>query len=129
MIAPDLKQNIFVTLYLLFSHNYIAFAYLTGLVIGILLSLYRPSRFATLIFLGFSVLLFSFEYDKHLIAAFREQTLISLITVNPHFRLQRLVNLFISELLPVIFYVTGWGILFAAIVSQGFKTGKERRLK
>jgi len=127
MLSPDLRQNIVVTLYLLFIHNYIAFAYLTGLIIGIFLSFYRPSRFATMILLSFAILLFSFEYDKHLIAAFREQTLNSLITITPHFRLQRLLNLLISEIFPILFYLLGWGMLFSAIILEGLK--KETRKK
>ena len=128
MLSPDLRQNIVVTLYLLFVHNYIAFAYLAGLIIGIILSLYRPSRFATMIFLAFAILLFSFEYDKHLIAAFREQTLNSLITITPHFRLQRLLNLLISDVLPVIFYLIGWGLLFASIILAALNLGKKKKV-
>src|SRR4030042_1027708 len=96
-VSPDLSQNIIVTLYLLFSHNFEAFAYLTGLIISITLSIYRPSRFTTFCFLGFAILLFSFEYDKHIIVGLREQTIQSLITINPHYRLQRIINLTISE--------------------------------
>ena len=88
VITPDLKQNILVTLYLLFSHNYIALAYFAGLLLSIGLSLYRPSRFTSVCLLGFGILLFSYEYDKHLIEAFREQTLRSLITIQPHYRFQ-----------------------------------------
>lgn len=125
-VAPDLRQNIAVTLYLLFTHNYIAIAYFTGMVIGIILSIKKPSRFATFIFLGFGLLLFSYEYDKHIIAGLREQTLRSLITVTPHFKLQRLVNLFLSDLLPVLFYITGWGLLLGSIVYAGLKLGKKK---
>ena len=128
MLAADLRQNIIVALYLLFIHNYIAFAYLTGLIIGIFLSFYRPSRFATMILLSFAILLFSFEYDKHLIAAFREQTLNSLITITPHFRLQRLLNLLISDVLPVIFYLIGWGLLFASIILAALNLGKKKKV-
>ena len=126
-ITPDLQQNIVVTVYLLFSHNYIAIAYFTGIVLGIILSLWKPSRFATLVLIGFSILLFSFEYDKHIIAGLREQTLKSLITQAPHYRVQRLVNLFISDLLPVLFYVTGWGMLFTSIVYAALKLGKGKK--
>src|SRR3989344_7830326 len=111
-IAPDLQQNIFVTIYLLFSHNYIPFAYFTGLVIGIILSVYRPSRFATFVLLGFAILLFSYEYDKHIIEGLRQQTIQSLITTQPHYRLQRIIDLTLTELLPVLFYLTGWVFLF-----------------
>ena|SRR3989338_2813130 len=125
-MAPDLKQNIAVTLYLLFTHNYIAIAYFSGMILGIILSVWKPSRFAVFIFLGFAILLFSYEYDKHIIAGLREQTLKSLITVTPHFKLQRIVNLFLSDLLPILFYITGWGLLFASIVYAGMKLGKKK---
>ena len=126
-VSPDLKQNIVTTIYLLFSHNYIAFAYLIGLLIGIALAVYRPSRFATFILLGFAILLFSYEYDKHIIDAFREQTIKSFITAQPHFKLQRIIDVVISEILPILFYITGWAFIFLSIVYAGLKMGKGRK--
>ena len=126
-MTPDLQQNILVTIYLLFSHNYIVFAYFIGLIIGIGLALWRPSRFATLVLLGFAVLMFSFEYDKHIIDAFRQQTINSLITIQPHYKLQHIIDLFISELLPVFFYVLGWVLLYTAIVYSALKNRDKRK--
>jgi hypothetical protein len=126
MASSDLQQNILVTIYLLFSHNYIAFVYLLGVIIGIGLSLYRPSRFATLILLGFAILLFSFEYDKHIIVGLREQTIKSLITAQPHYKLQRMVDLLISEVLPVFFYILGWLTIFTAVIKAGVSFGKKK---
>src|SRR3989344_9659954 len=125
-IAPDLRQNIVVTLYLLFTHNYIAFAYLAGMILGIALLVWKPSRFATFILIGFSILLFSYEYDKHIIAGLREQTLKSLITITPHYRLQRFVNLALSDLMPVVLYVIGWGLIFASLVYAGKKMANKK---
>ena len=116
VVTPELQQNIFVTVYLLFSHNYIAFAYFIGMVIGIGLSLNRPSRFATFILLGFAILLFSYEYDKHIIDAFRQQTVRSLITIQPHYKLQKIIDLLITEILPILFYVLGWVMIFTALI-------------
>ncbi len=124
VITPDLQQNILVTIYLLFIHNYIAFAYFVGLLIGVGLALYRPSRFATMILLGFAILLFSFEYDKHIIEAFRQQTLTSLITVRQHYKLQHIINLVITEILPVLFYVMGWFFIFASIIYEALRHKK-----
>lgn len=126
-MAADLQQNIIVTFYLLFSHNYIAIAYFSGMLLGIILSLVKPSRFAVFVFLGFAILLFSYEYDKHIIAGLREQTLKSLITVNPHYRLSRFVNLFLSDLLPVIFYISGWGLVLGAIVIAALQLGNNKK--
>lgn len=114
-IAPDLTQNIVITLYLLFAHNYIAFAYFFGLVLSLALALYRPSRFTTLTTLGFGILLFSFEYDKHIIVGFREQTIKSFITTQPHYKLQRILDLVISDVLPIALYVAGWVCLYIAV--------------
>jgi hypothetical protein len=118
-ITPDLQQNIFVTLYLLFTHNYLAIAYFAGLGIGIFLAIYRPSRYSTFILLSFAILLFSYEYDKHIIEALRQQTMNSLITLNPHYKVQHVVNLLITEILPIFFYISGWFLLFVSVVWGG----------
>lgn len=117
-ITPDLSANIITTLYLLFSHNYIVFAYFTGLVISVFLSLNRPSRYATLLLLGFALLTFSYEYDKHIVDGLRDQTLTSLITAKPHYTAQRWVNIFIGEILPIFFYTSGWFLIFLALIKK-----------
>ncbi|OGG27480.1 hypothetical protein A2960_04255 [Candidatus Gottesmanbacteria bacterium RIFCSPLOWO2_01_FULL_39_12b] len=126
-ITPDLRQNIIVTIYLIFSHNYIAFMYLIGLLLAIGLAIYRPSRFTIFTFLGFAILLFSYEYDKHIISALREQTTQSLITLQPHYKLQKLIDLVISSALPVFFYVLGWIFIFIAIIYGAIKIGKSEK--
>lgn len=128
-VSADLSQNIITTAYLFFSHNYIALVYLAGVVLGIGLSLWRPSRFATLVLIGFAILLFSFEYDKHLIAPLRDQTIRSFISEKPHFRLQRIIDVGISEVLPVGFYVLGWTCLFTAIIFAARHEGKRNTTK
>lgn len=117
-ITPDLSANIITTLYLLFSHNYIVFAYFTGLVISVFLSLNRPSRYATLLLLGFALLTFSYEYDKHIVDGLRDQTLTSLITAKPHYTVQRWINIAIGEILPIFFYTFGWFLIFLALIKK-----------
>ncbi len=126
-LAADLQQNIMVTVYLLFSHNYIAFAYFTGLIISIILSIKWPSRFSTYSFLGFAILLFSYEYDKHIIEGLRQQTLRSLITLQPHLRFQRLISVTITEILPILFYIAGWAFIYLAIIHAARKLGKKEK--
>lgn len=120
-ITAELQQNIVVTLYLLFTHNYIAIMYFAGLVLAIALSFYRPSRFTTLITVGFAVLLFSYEYDKHIVDGLREQTTRSLITMTPHYTLKRYIDLFLADLLPMLMYGFGWLCLFVAIFYAAVK--------
>jgi hypothetical protein len=126
MVTPELSQNIFVTFYLLFTHNYEAIVYLVGVIFAILLALYRPSRFATLILLGFAVLLFSFEYDKHIIEPLRNQTVASLITLTPHYKLRKMIDLVISVIVPVMLYVVGWASLFVAIFYAGLRINRKK---
>jgi hypothetical protein len=121
VISADIRQSIFYTLYLLFSHNYEAVAYFTGMVIGIVLLIKKPSRFATFIMLGFAILLFQYEYDKHIIVGLREQTLTSLATTATHLRFTRLISTIISDILPIIFYLLGWGMVFVSIIYASFK--------
>ncbi|OGG14001.1 hypothetical protein A3D77_03385 [Candidatus Gottesmanbacteria bacterium RIFCSPHIGHO2_02_FULL_39_11] len=125
-IAPDLSQNIATTIYLIFAHNYIAFAYLTGMLVGIGLAIWKPSRFSLFVFLGFAILLFSFEYDKHIIEPLRNQTITSLVTVTPHYKVSKVIDALISEIFPVLFYTVGWGMVFTSIVYAGVKLGKHR---
>lgn len=103
-------------MYLLFTHNQLAIAYFLGLALAVGLSVYRPSRFATFLLLGFAILLFQYEYDKHIITGLREQTMTSLITEQPHFRVQRMINLVISDLLPIGLFVIGWGCIYLSVI-------------
>jgi hypothetical protein len=127
MVTPELQQNILVTLYLLFEHNYEAMAYFLGMCLGGFLAFFRPSRFATLVLFGFGILLFSYEYDKHIVEALREQTVKSLITVTPHFRLERYVSLTITTILPVLLFVLGWACILVAVTYAAMHLGKERK--
>lgn len=125
-IAPDLSQSLITALYSLFSHNYEALAYFTGMMIGIILLIKKPSRFATFIMLGFAMLLFQYEYDKHLVSALRDQTLTSLSTARPHLRFQRIVSVIITELMPIVLYIAGWGMIYISIIAAALKTHEKK---
>jgi hypothetical protein len=114
-VTSDLSQNIVHTIYLTFAHNYILLAYLIGLAISVMMALKKPSRYATLLILGFAILAFSFEYDKHIIDGLREQTINSLITVQQHNKVQKLTTTLITDVAPLVFYIGGWVVLFIAI--------------
>ncbi len=104
---PQLQQNLFITLYLIILHNFFALVYFSGLIVSTIYSLFRPSRKATLFMIGFALLLFSFEYSKHIVDGFKEQTVNSLITETPRYRLERLITVTISKLLPLFLNTTG----------------------
>jgi len=107
LITPDLKQNIFYTLYFTITHNALALFYFSGIIFAIGLSLYRPSRKSVLLLLGFSLLLFGFQYNKHILEGLREQTLNALITIQEHNKVRRIINIITLKLLPLFFPLAG----------------------
>jgi len=125
-MSPDVQQNTINTIYLIFSHNYIAIAYFIGILISTFLAVKKPSRYAVFLLLGFIILLFSFEYDKHIIVPFREQTMNSLITATPHRKLSKLIDIIIADVIPMATYICGWGLVFTSIVYAGFKIDQKK---
>ncbi|PIY69399.1 hypothetical protein COY90_00870 [Candidatus Roizmanbacteria bacterium CG_4_10_14_0_8_um_filter_39_9] len=111
MINPDLKQNIFYAVFFTVTHNALALFYFMGIVFAVGLSLFRPSRKSVLLLVGFSLLLFGFEYNKHIVEGLREQTLNALITVQEHNFVRRIVNVFTLRLFPIMFPLGGWSLV------------------
>lgn len=108
MITPELRQNIFYTVYFTVTHNALAIFYAAGIGAAIILSIVKPSRKSVILLLGFIVLLFSFEYSKHIEEGLKQQTLNSLITIQEHNQVRRIVNIVTSKLLPRGLPVLGW---------------------
>lgn len=116
-MSTDLSTNLLSGLYLLFDHNALVISYFLGLIICGIISFLRPSRLAFFLTFTFAVLTFGYEYDKHIIEPFRNQTLATIApTPGTHIRAAKLINLLITEFLPIVLFVIGWGSLLASIV-------------
>ena len=110
------------TIYLTFIHNKELVGYVFGFIVMIFVTLIKPSRSNFLITFGFLILGFGFEYDKHIINALREQTInalqvgqgISATYIN-------FINIFLTHLLPILFWLTGWGVLLLGLIVGGVK--------
>lgn len=111
MITPELSQNIFYTVYFTVAHNAFAIFYACGILLSVILSVIRPSRKSVILLLGFIILLFSFEYSKHIEDSLREQTLNSLITIQEHNKVRRVINIVTSKLLPLGLPLLGWAMV------------------
>jgi len=107
-MSPDTQQNLFYSLYFLVLHNFIAIVYSLGILVSGIINFWKPKRTWFLIFLGCIVLLFSFEYNKHILESLREQTLNSLITERQSYRIERVVNVTLAKLLPTGLMILGW---------------------
>lgn len=116
-MSNELISNLIHTAYLLFDHNSVVIAYVTGFALCVLLSLWKPSRYTLLTLLGFLTLAVGFEYDKHLVGPLVRQTLGSVVgESDSYMRTTKLINVFLGEVMPVAFFVFGWILIFMAMI-------------
>ncbi len=108
MIAPDTRQNLMYTVYFIILHNFEAILYSAGIFIALIMALYKPTRGKILIMCGFIILLFAFEYDKHILEPLRQQTIGSLITERQSYRIEHTINYVTMRILPKILPFFGW---------------------
>ncbi|OGK22966.1 hypothetical protein A2954_03905 [Candidatus Roizmanbacteria bacterium RIFCSPLOWO2_01_FULL_37_12] len=126
-MSPDLKQNIFYTVFFIFLHNFSAIFYFTGIIISAFSLLIKPTRWKTLLLFGFIILLFAFEYKKHIVEPLKQQTINSLITVRQHYKTERAVNFVLVKVLPIFLPLSGWALVFIGIISANFRRVKKNK--
>lgn len=114
-MSADTQQNLFYTVYFLFIHNYQALFFGLGIAVFSIINFLKPKRTFFVIFIGFIILLFAFEYNKHILDSLREQTINSLVTERQSYRIERVVNITLVKLLPKGMMVFGW-----LMVASGF---------
>lgn len=107
-LTPELKQNIFYTVYFTVTHNIPVFVYGTGIAVSAVLAILKPKRSYVLFLLGFIILLFAFEYQKHILDGLKEQTINALITIQEHNLVRRIINIVLIKLLPLGMPLVGW---------------------
>lgn len=121
-MIENLESTYIQTVYLTFTHNKELMGYVLGFIIMTLVSFIKPTRSHLLVTFGFLILGFGFEYDKHIINGLREQT-INALQVGEGVSTTHLnyVNIFLTHLLPIIFWLTGWGVLLCGLIISGKK--------
>lgn len=127
-MQPDLTQNIQEGIYLLFAHNADMIAYVSGIALCGMLTFLRPSRLSLWFTLGFIVLAVSFFYDKHVSEPLINQTLATVVgsSQTGHFTIRKGIDFFFSILLPAVFFVSGWLVLFSGITYCIWRAGKKK---
>ena len=126
MPQDSLSSNLINTIYLTFDHNKVVLGYFLALLLSAFLVFKKPSRFHLLLLFGFTILTFNYEYDKHIIAPLREQTLQAVAPdPNLNIRTQRYVNIFLSVLVPIGLFIFGWALLFWAMMIGGRNSGQK----
>lgn len=125
-ITPDLKQNILYAVYFTITHNIPVIIYGLGIFISAVLAIKRPSRSLIFFLLGFILLLFGYEYQKHILDGLREQTINALITVQEHNKVRRIINLVLIKGAPILLPLVGWmSVGFGAFLFKREKGAKK----
>ena len=114
-LTPDLKQNIAVTVFFTVTHNLPVFIYGTGIAVFAFLAILKPRRSFIFFLLGFIILLFSFEYEKHMLEGIKEQTINALITMQEHNTVRRIINIVLVKALPLLLPLSGWSLIMGGI--------------
>jgi hypothetical protein len=71
---------------------------------------------------GFGILLFGFQYNKHILIPLKQQTETALITERQSYRTQRAIDLTFAKILPKAFPMAGWSmIVFGFVVGVAFE--------
>ena len=115
-MQPTLQTGIFRFLYNTWAHNADALAYFMGIGITFLLLFHKPRRSLVLILIGFICLFIRFEYIKHVADPLRDQTVGAIIQGSQGLQsTQQKLGVFFDEILPLMFYIGGWGGLFSGL--------------
>jgi hypothetical protein len=117
-MSPDTQQNILYTVYFLLLHNWQPILYFGGLILSFLAGFVRPTRGKILLIGGFALLLFTFEYTKHIQDALVEQTKNSLITERQSARIERAIHLALNRAIPIGFPILGWIAVIGGSISE-----------
>jgi len=114
-ITPDLKQNLFYMIFFTVTHNAPVIIYGLGILYAVIHSIIKPSRGSVILLLGFILLLFGFEYNKHILDGLREQTLNALITVQEHNKVRRIINIITLKAIPFLTPLLGWIMVLSGL--------------
>lgn len=120
MQEPSLSGNFVRMMYELFSHNYIVIGYFAGLIVSALAAFKKPTRTHFLIVIGFALLVFNFEYEKHISEGLRDQTVSSVVGQTGNLKAKSLVALFIEFVFPIVTFYLGIALILFGLVKEAF---------
>ena len=115
-MSTNLKVGLLSTIYTIWLHNNLAIGLILAIGISALLLIFKPKRRLVFFLLGFILLLLQFEYQKHFGKALEEQTINSVILQGKSLRARSVMEDFFQKLIPFVFWLSGWGLIFLGII-------------
>ncbi len=120
-----MPSSLYTTLYSFYDHNGPLVFFGGVAILCLLLSLKRPGKFYLFMFLGFVILTFNFEYDKHLFLKIRTDMLDLIFPPGERFRKYFIVRNFLEFILPVVLDIVGWGTIILALLFKDKRPSSE----
>lgn len=121
---PSFLANLIRTVYELISHNYVVIAYFSAFLISLFFAIKKPTRTNTLLVIGFALLVFNFEYEKHISEPLRAQTELSLTRGGSFKKLRSLTKILFEFLVPIGTYFAGWTLILISLYANQLKKTK-----
>lgn len=108
--------NLLTTIYSFYSHNAPLVFYGIIVVLLFIKLLIKPSRLTAFLLLGFAVLLFNFEYGKHIFSQVKSHWLDLIFPEGTRFTKYNVLRVLLENVLPIVLDILGWGIITAALI-------------
>jgi hypothetical protein len=124
-----MKEGLFNFVYFTFLHNSEVFGYALASLTALLMLLKKPSRRMVFFFVGFLLLVFHFEYQKHIVAGLAEQTVDTIFIEEGNYRARWLTSVGIYHLLPLLAWIGGWGGVLLGILDWQKWRGWWKKIK
>ena len=115
-----MERGFFYLFYFTFLHNSEVIAYVLVAAISLVMLLKKPSRRYTFFLIGFLVLAFLFEYDKHIVKDLADQTVDTLFLEEGNYRLQWFTKNIFYHIAPFILWIVGWGSVILGITNPQY---------
>lgn len=112
----DFFKDVIQTMFRFYAHNGIVIFFMLGAVTSFLMSFRHPSRRNLLSFVGFLLLILSFEYQKHFTPHF--YTNLVLPTADPDIDPLRysVETGIVKSVVPIFLDISGWGSIILALL-------------
>jgi hypothetical protein len=110
-----LLANFLTTSFSFYAHNGPVVFSSLGSLIAIAQLLRSPSRKGVFALLGFLLLIFSFEYQKHFTNHFNSHLVLQLADPDLQSAEFSLLSRFFNQILPLALDFSGWGMLFLSL--------------
>lgn len=116
-----MKQGLFQLVYFTFLHNELAIGLAVVALISLIILIKKPSRQYVFFFIGFLILLFHFEYNKHIVQDLADQTVSTVFLEEGNYRARWATNGLIYHFIPTLLWLAGWGSIALALINPQFK--------